>query len=120
MTRIRPLIATTFLALALAPPALAGPEDEVDLANADRCDFLDPAVCLYPFPNDWFTKGSGASRRLNLHPDSMPVNVVGKRIDPAPWNRNDGYSPGQLIVTKVPGLETRKAFRRTRAVPVTD
>src|SRR5262249_19531875 len=19
------------------------------------CDFLDPSVCLYPFPNDWFT-----------------------------------------------------------------
>ena len=120
MARIRPLFATTCLALALAPAAIAAPEDEVDLANADRCDFIDPSVCLYPFPNDWFAAGSGSSRRLNLHPDSMPANVTGKRVDPAAWNRNDGFSPGQLIVTKVPGLDTPRAFRRTRAVPITD
>ena len=110
----------TFLAGALAPAAIAAPEDGVDLSNADRCDLLDPAVCLYPFPNDYFTTGEGADRRLNLHPDSMPRNVVGKGVDPAAWNRNDGFSPGQLIVTKVPGLDTPEAFERTRAVPVTD
>ena len=118
---IRRPLAATCLALALLPAvASAAPADGVDLANADRCDFLDPAVCLYPFPNDWFTKGRGEDRRLDLHPDSMPKNTLGKGIDPAAWNRNNGFSPGQLIVTKVPGLETRAAFRKTRAVPVTD
>jgi hypothetical protein len=120
MRILRPFLAATFLSIALAPAALAAPEDEVDVANADRCDFLDPAVCLYPFPNDWFTTGAGAERRLNLHPDSMPRNVLGKPVDPSAYNRNDGFSPGQLILTRVPGLETPAAFRRTRAVPVTD
>src|SRR5262249_50699668 len=27
----------------------------IDTSNADRCDFLDPTVCMQPFPNDYFT-----------------------------------------------------------------
>ncbi len=34
-------------------PAPLGP---VATQDADRCDFLDPAVCLFPWPNDRFTK----------------------------------------------------------------
>jgi hypothetical protein len=120
MRGIRFLALATCLLFLAAPSALSAPEDGIDVSNADRCDFLDPAHCLYPFPNDHFTTGRGKARRLNLHPDSMPANVAGKRIDPSAWNRNDGFSPGQLIVTKVPGLDTLEAFRRTRAVPVTD
>ena len=50
--------------LALAAPASgrrpAAPPDAAaarrgDLTNADRCDFLDPAQCLFPWPNDYFT-----------------------------------------------------------------
>jgi hypothetical protein len=41
-------------------------------------------------------------------------------IEPADYNRADGFSPGQVIVTKVPGLETPAALRRTGAVPITD
>src|SRR5919198_1685389 len=50
----------------------------------------------------------------------MPANAEGKHIDPTDYNRADGYSPGQLIVTHVPGLDNQGAFNRTRAVPVTD
>ena len=32
------------------------PYTPVPVENADRCDFLDPAVCLQPFPNDYFTR----------------------------------------------------------------
>jgi hypothetical protein len=120
MGGIRLLVPATCLIWLLAPAALSAPEHGVDLTNADRCDFLDPALCLYPFPNDYFTTGEGGGRRLDLHPASMPRNALGKRVDPSAWNRNDGFSPGQLIATKVPGLDTPEAFRRTRAVPVTD
>jgi hypothetical protein len=99
---------------------MADPEDGLDLSNADRCDFIDPSVCLFPFPNDYFTTGSGIERRLNLAVESMPRNIAGKPVDPAAWNRNDGFSPGQLIVTKVPGLDTPEAFEKTRSVPITD
>jgi hypothetical protein len=46
---------------------------------------LDPAVCLYPWPNDFFTVKSDATatgRRLNLSRLSMPANKDGVRIDP--------------------------------------
>ncbi|MGI8511264.1 MAG: hypothetical protein ACR2NH_01370 [Solirubrobacteraceae bacterium] len=102
---------------------LIGPPVAVDTANADRCDYLDPSVCLYPFPNDRFTvpdPSMDTGRRLNLNILSMPRNVANEPINPADQNRNDGFSPGNLIVTKVPGLDTPSAFRATGAVPITD
>ena len=91
--------------------------------NADRCDFLDPSVCLYPFPNDHFTVADAATatgRRLNLNLQSMPRNRAQKPIDPTDQNRADGFSPGNKIITRVPGLDNAEAFRRTGAVPITD
>ena len=41
-------------------------------------------------------------------------------IDPTEYNRSDGFSPGNMILTKVPGLDTPAAFKKTGAVPVTD
>jgi hypothetical protein len=91
--------------------------------STGRCDPLDPSVCLYPWPNDYFTvadPSTDTGRRLNLDPASMPKNRSGVPINPADYNRNDGFSPGQLIVTKVPGLESQEAFDQTGAVPITD
>jgi hypothetical protein len=100
-------------------PAPLGP---INTANADRCDFLDPSVCLYPFPNDHFTAatGTGTRRRLNLSPLSMPRNRAGKSMFDRDYNSADGFSPGNMIITKVPGLESQPAFERTGAVPITD
>jgi hypothetical protein len=111
--------------LAPAAPAAASPGAPlgVDLTNGDRCDFLDPAACLFPWPNDYYTvatRKTETGRRVNLSVDSMPRNSSGVPVDPTEYNRADGFSPGQLIVTKVPGLDTPEAFRRTGAVPVTD
>jgi hypothetical protein len=50
----------------------------------------------------------------------MPANRTGKPIEPADYNRSDGFSPGQLIVTKVPGLETPEAFKASGIVPIDD
>jgi hypothetical protein len=104
-----------------APPAREPIAYETE--NADRCDDIDRAACLFPFPNDHFTvrdSTTDTGRRLNLKAPSMPKNRAGKGITPGPYNRNDGFSPGALIVTKVPGLETQKAFDATGAVAVTD
>jgi hypothetical protein len=97
--------------------------DKVDLRNADRCDFLDPSVCLYPWPNDRFTDRdakTASGRRLAIDQRSMPANRAGVAIDVEPYNRYDGFSPGNLLVTRVPGLDTQAAFARTGAVPITD
>jgi hypothetical protein len=93
----------------LASPATAAPKP------SRTCDFLDPAVCLQPWPNDFFRKDG----RIALSPKAMPADKDGKRIDPSAWNRNDGFSPGQAIITRVPGL-TRRAFRRTNPVQLRD
>ena len=57
---------------------------------------------------------------MNFNALSMPSNRAGVPINPADYNRNDGFSPGNLIITKVPGLNSQQAFDRTGAVPITD
>lgn len=88
-------------------------------AGAERCDPLDPAYCLFPFPNNYFTTAdtqTDTKMRVNLNVLAMPKNIVGKPIDPTDWNRNDGFSPGQPILTRVPGLD----LQTTGAVPITN
>jgi hypothetical protein len=88
-----------------------------------RCDFTDPAVCLYPWPNDYFTKKSrdtATGLRLNLNRESMPANKDGVRIDPTDQNRADGFSPGSMMVTKVPGLDSPEAAARSKLPPIGD
>jgi hypothetical protein len=92
-------------------------------AEAPGCDPIDPAVCLQPFPNDYLTVSDPSTptgRRLNLPLLGMPRNVAGKPVDPTDMNRSDGFSPGQAIVTRVPGLDNPQAFANTGAVPITD
>ena len=87
------------------------------------CDYLDDAVCLQPWPNDYFTvadPGTPTGRRLHLLESAMPRNAVGKPIEPGDYNRNDGFSPGSAIHTKIPGLDNQAAFDRTGLVPETD
>jgi hypothetical protein len=50
----------------------------------------------------------------------MPRNALGKPIEAADYNRNDGFSPGSAIHTKIPGLDNQAAFDRTGLVPETD
>ncbi len=110
-------------ALALAPSASAGLA-QIDLSDANRCDFISKPVdqpCLMPFPDNYYTvrdKHTATGRRVNLRTDAMPTNVGGTHIDAAPYNLNDGFSPGQPIVLKVPGLDSVAAMDATGAAPI--
>ena len=86
------------------------------------CDPIGTAHCLLPWPNDYFTRRAwtATGRQLALTADAMPRNKDGVPIEPSDYNRSDGFSPGQGIVVKVPGLDTPAAFAKTGAVPVTD
>ncbi|HVF06148.1 MAG TPA: hypothetical protein VNA20_15000 [Frankiaceae bacterium] len=89
------------------------------LAELGICDPIDPAACLLPFPNDFFTvadKTTATGRRVNFSPLAMPRNVAGKPIDPTEWNRNDGFSPGTPVLASVPGLDAAQ----TGLPPITD
>src|SRR5947209_8351439 len=81
------------------------------------------AANLYPWPSDRYTRPdptTATGLRLNLQLADMPTNVAGKPVDPTEFNRNDGFSPGSLIIARVPGLDTQAAFDRTGLVPITD
>ena len=83
-------------------------EPGIDVSNSDRCESLGQARCLLPFPSDQYTVGdpnTDTGLRVHLDPASMPVNVHGVSIDPTELNRNDGFSPGALIMAEVPGLD---------------
>jgi len=116
------LVAAPLAMTATASGTAAGPTAPVAEA-AGLCDPIDPAHCLQPWPNDFFTSpdpSTDTGRRLALDVAAMPQNVAGVPIDPTEFNRNDGFSPGNLIVTKVPGLDSSEAFARSGLVPITD
>jgi hypothetical protein len=91
----------------------------VDLSRADHCDFIgeqDGSLCLLPFPDDFYTiadPSTRTGRRIGLKTAAMPQNVTGKPIDAGPYNLNDGFSPGQAIVLRVPGLDNPAALENT-------
>jgi hypothetical protein len=109
-------LGTLLALLILAAPASAA-------GVPTGCDPIDPSACLLPFPNDYFTRADPTTvtgLRLNLPLTGMPRNIAGKPIDPTDWNRSDGFSPGSLIVVKVPGMDNARAFAQTGPVPLTD
>ena len=122
--RLTAAVGAALLALIVVGPwgqsvATARPPQAPSIEAHGACDVLDPAKCLYPFPNDYFTvrdRSTATARRVELSPDVMPRNVNGVAIDPTEWNRNDGFSPGSLITTYVPGLDLNK----TDGVPIND
>ena len=91
---------------------------------APACTGVPTRGCLLPFPNDYaLTKADRSTptkRRVALPASAMPVNTKGARLNPAEWNRNDGFSPGEPIIVHVPSLTSQAALRRSGIVPVTD
>ncbi|MEU4421080.1 hypothetical protein AB0F81_10660 [Actinoplanes sp. NPDC024001] len=78
-----------------------------------------PRSGLLPFPSDRFTvpdRTSPTGLRVNFAADALPANVAGRHIDPAEWNRQDGFSPGTPILVDVPGLDPAASG----IAPVTD
>jgi len=103
-------------AAALLAPAAAS-------AAPKGCDDTDKAACLLPFPNNEFTvkdKTTKTGLRLSFTAAQMPKNKAGKPFSPTDLNRFDGFSPGSVILTKVPGIDTPADLEKTGAVPVDD
>ncbi|RFU85264.1 hypothetical protein DY218_18395 [Streptomyces triticagri] len=129
---MRHRLLTTLLAAVLAAtgPALAQPAQAGDRPSAASpqqagaarpggCDPLTASECLLPFPNDWYTRrdpGTETGRRVAFRGDVLPRPVLGRPVDPAPWNRSDGFSPGSTVTAHVPGLD----LAATGAAPITD
>jgi hypothetical protein len=116
------LFRALMLALVLAAPTSAAHAATAS-PSGPGCDRLDDAACLLPFPNDAFTKAdkkSATGRAVALSTSQMPRNAKGKAIDPAGWKGLDGFSPGSVVLTKVPGLDTDGALKKTGATSLSD
>ncbi len=98
----------------------------IDLSRADDCDFIgaqDGSLCMLPFPDDYYTvkdRSTPTGRRVDFTDAGMPQNAGGTPIAAAPYNLNDGFSPGQVITLRVPGLDTPEAFANTNPIPLND
>ncbi len=96
----------------------------VDLSRKDDCDFIaqpKEGMCMMPFPNDYYTRsetkdpsrGQSTGRRIHFTTGGMPQNSSRVPISPDLYNDSDGFSQGQGIMLKVPGLDTRKRWPKT-------
>lgn len=86
-------------------------EGEVELQAAlatspTGCDTFGTRSCLLPFPSDEYTvedESTGTGRRVDL-PTGLLATSEGATLDPAAWNRNDGFSPSTPILVHVPNF----------------
>ena len=99
---------------------------KIDLSRAAECDFIGDqgsSRCMLPFPDDFYTnedQTSDTGRRIDFTTSAMPANSSDVHMDAAPYEGNDGFSPGQAIVVRVPGLDTPEALEQTNPVGLSD
>ena len=98
---------STTSASSTASPALLG----------EDCDPIDPGECGFPFPSNVWRAADPRTKtgyHLAFGPTTLPEYSPGKHIDPAPWARKDGFSPGAAMLVYwpdvslqgLPGLES--------------
>jgi len=98
-----------FLATALALASCGDSPATVDagadgstappVAYAAECENINAAHCLMPWPSDRFL----ADGNVAIDPAAMPVNDFGDVLDPALFERFDGFSPMSSMVTSFAG-----------------
>ncbi|MBK8294570.1 MAG: hypothetical protein IPK93_07270 [Solirubrobacterales bacterium] len=93
--------------------------------NPERCDWFDLTVCLQPFANDYYTKSAQTDTgvQLDINPESTPVNTGNPNptnLSVTDINRGDGFSPGNMITLKIPGLDNPTAVAKSGLVPLND
>ncbi|MBI5160956.1 MAG: hypothetical protein HY996_06040 [Micrococcales bacterium] len=96
--------------LVLVFATACGEEDGgvVHVAKEPSCNPLGPGdACAMPFPSAIFEAVDDATEsgmRVSIPDGALPANRDGIRIDPAPFNRADGFSPATSIVVHL-GVE---------------
>lgn len=90
--------------LPLVLVAACGDDDEgtVHVDRPEGCNPLGPGdACGMPFPSAVWETADAASptgRRLAIPEGALPANRDGILIDPAPFNRADGFSPATSVI----------------------
>ncbi len=118
------VVAVTLLGATIATTP-SGAAKAASPAQAAKLVVPDPAVkgcdvlltapaghdCLLPWPNDAFTVAANTTtgRRLNISSKLDPANVKGVHVNTSAENVADGFSPGSVILTYVPGLSLSRS-----------
>ncbi len=101
-------LATVAAIAALGPGCSsdAPPPGDPTAGVPDGCDPLVPEHCGYPFPNDFWLVGEGASRHIAFGANTLPLvnhGTTTATIDPNALSDRDGFSPGEEALTFLPG-----------------
>lgn len=101
-----------------ATPMDLGPTDTgVPDQRPEDCDPLQPEVCTYPWPSNLYLAADPnrvTGYTLRFGATSLPANRAGVRVDPAPYNRMDGYGLGTPIMVLFPNLDASNLPDETR------
>ncbi len=96
----------------------------VNLNRVADCEFIaqpKEGMCMLPFPSDYYTvndKSSPTGKRIKFTEGAMPQNNKGVPIDPSNYDDSDGFSQGQGIAVKVPGVDSIEAANANKLVPI--
>ena len=102
-----------------AEPGAVSLSSAAPAAHAHGCDPIGVGNCLIPFPDDYYAvadRGSRTGERIAFSPAMTPASKAGVHIDPAEWDRLDGFSPGGPIMTVLPGAD----LVASHVAPITD
>ncbi|HXD54472.1 MAG TPA: hypothetical protein VN618_06940 [Solirubrobacteraceae bacterium] len=92
--------------------------------TGEGCEFIaapSSGACMLPFPDDYYTAPdptSATGRRIAFKTGATPTNVLGEHVDATPYEASDGFSPGSVILVKIPGIQTVGDVTAMRGVPV--
>ncbi len=96
----------------------------INQLKAATCEFIaqpNQGNCMLPWPSDFYTrsdKGSPTGKRIDFPVRAMPKNKSSKPIDPTLYSASDGFSQGQGILVKVPGIDTAEDVAANDFVPL--
>jgi hypothetical protein len=81
--------------------ACGGGDGDRQLSIPDECNPLNGSRCSAPWPSAVYEKDDTSTptgRRLDIVPGALPTNVDNIDVDPAVYNRQDGFSPAAPIL----------------------
>jgi hypothetical protein len=96
----------------------------IEMKDAEKCDFIaEPGneLCMLPFPDNYYTvkdETTETGRRIDFQTEAMPENVYHQRIEAGPYNASDGFSQGETILVKIPGIETVADVEAMGSTPI--
>jgi hypothetical protein len=116
---VRPSAPRLIAVAALATLACSDDSSTSDIPA--ECNPLDGTTCMLPWPSAAYEVADPSTPtgvRLALPAEAMPVNIDGIAVDPAPYNRFDGFPPSAPVIvvaangfsgTGLPGPESPEA-----------